>query len=86
MFGVNPWKLMQWMGHKRVDETMLYVHFAEAHMRPHPEAILEAQRGHDDPDRKIVAMLDARRLCVPRGSHAAAEPRVDRENEMISAG
>lgn len=34
MFGVNPWKLMLWMGHKRIDETMLYVHFAEAHMRP----------------------------------------------------
>jgi hypothetical protein len=32
MFGVNPWKLMFWMGHKRIDETMLYVHFAEAHM------------------------------------------------------
>jgi len=63
MFGVNPWKLMQWMGHKRVDETMLYVHFAEAHMRPHLEPILEAQRGHDDPDQKIIAMLDARRLC-----------------------
>ena len=28
MFGVNPWKLMLWMGHKRIDETMLYVHFA----------------------------------------------------------
>ncbi|TMQ02567.1 MAG: hypothetical protein E6J91_51250 [Deltaproteobacteria bacterium] len=33
MFGVNPWKLMTWMGHKRIDETMLYVHFAEAHLR-----------------------------------------------------
>jgi integrase len=21
MFGVNPWKLMTWMGHKRIDET-----------------------------------------------------------------
>jgi hypothetical protein len=28
MFGVNPWKLMTWMGHKRIDQTMLYVHFA----------------------------------------------------------
>jgi hypothetical protein len=25
----------------------------------------EAQRGHDAPDRKVVAMLDARRLCLP---------------------
>jgi hypothetical protein len=35
--------------HKRIDETMLYVHFAEAHLRPLPEPILSAQRGHDDP-------------------------------------
>jgi len=63
MFGMNPWKLMQWMGHKRVDETMIYVHFAEAHMRPLPEPVLRAQRGHDDPAQKIIAMLDARQLC-----------------------
>jgi integrase len=42
MFGVNPWKLMLWMGHKRIDETMLYVHFAEAHLRPLPEPVLGA--------------------------------------------
>jgi hypothetical protein len=29
MFGVNPWHLMTWMGHKQVIETMLYVHLAE---------------------------------------------------------
>ena len=85
MFGVNPWKLMQWMGHKRVDETMLYVHFAEAHMRPHPEPILEAQRGHDDPDQKIIAMLDARRLCEPRGKGVANPKAITAENlEVLS--
>ena len=41
MFRVNPWKLMQWMGHKRIGETMLYVHFAEAHLRPFPQEILQ---------------------------------------------
>ncbi len=60
MFGVNPWKLMLWMGHKRIDETMLYVQFAEVHMRPVPETILAAGRGSDDPDRRIIAMLSAR--------------------------
>jgi hypothetical protein len=44
MFGVNPWKLMLWMGHKRIDETMLYVHFAEAYMRPLPDLILAVGR------------------------------------------
>ncbi len=63
MFGANPWKLMQWLGHKRIDETMLYVHFAEAHLRPLPEPVLMAQRNELDPDRRIVLMLDARRLC-----------------------
>jgi hypothetical protein len=90
MFGVNPWKLMQWMGHKRVDETLLYVHFAEAHMRPHPEPILRAQEGQNDPDQKIVAMLDARRQCLPaaaqRGSHVAAESGPPEETKMLSAG
>ena len=26
--GVNPWRLQAWMGHDRIDETMLYVHVA----------------------------------------------------------
>jgi integrase len=85
MFGVNPWKLMQWMGHKRVDQTMLYVHFAEAHMRPHAEPILLAQRGHDDPDQKIIAMLDARRLCETdgRGKGVANPKAITDEDQMI---
>jgi hypothetical protein len=62
---------MLWMGHKRIDETMLYVHFEEAHLRPLPEVLVQAQRGHDDPDRRVIAMLGARRL-IPRGSHVAA--------------
>ena len=37
-------------GHKRIDETMLYVQFAEVHMLPLPETILVAGRGSDDPD------------------------------------
>jgi hypothetical protein len=36
MFGVNPWKFMQWTGHERVDETMLHV--------PEIIAILDARR------------------------------------------
>lgn len=54
---------MQWMGHKRIDETMLYVHFAEAHLKPLPEPVVAASRGIEDPDAKIVAMLGARQAC-----------------------
>ena len=66
----------------RIDETMLYVHFAEAHLRPLPEAVLQAQRGHDDPDRRVIAMLGARRL-VPRGSHVAADSGPSEESLLI---
>jgi len=64
-FGVNPWKLMQWMGH--------------------PEPILQAQRGHDDPDQKVIAMLDARRLCetVGRGKGVANPKALTDENLSI---
>lgn len=72
MFGANPWKLMNWMGHKRIDETMRYVHFAEAHLRPLPEAITEAAKGHQDPDEKILGMLAARARC---GKHMAKAQR-----------
>jgi len=84
MFGVNPWKLMLWMGHKRIDETMLYVHFAEAHLRPLPEPLLGAQRGHDDPDKKVIAMLSARSICVPRGSRVAVNGARTDEKSLIS--
>ena len=60
MFGVNPWKLMQWMGHKRIDETMRYVHFAESHLRPLPPRLVEIGACQIDPDRRIVTMLGAR--------------------------
>jgi hypothetical protein len=53
---------MLWMGHKRIDETMLYVHFAKAHLRPLPEVVVQTQRGQDDPDRRVIAMLGALRL------------------------
>ena len=42
MFGVNPWRLQTWMGHKRIDETMLYVNFAGNHLRQLPPTIITA--------------------------------------------
>jgi len=36
LVGVNPWRLQAWMGHNRIDETMLYVHVASSHPRPLP--------------------------------------------------
>ncbi|MCK9459401.1 MAG: tyrosine-type recombinase/integrase [Proteobacteria bacterium] len=67
LFGVNPWSLQNWMGHKRIDETMRYVHFANDHRRPWPEAVAEAYRSEADPDRRIVKMLSARGTTAEHG-------------------
>jgi hypothetical protein len=76
MFGVNPWRLQAWMGHKRIDETMLYVHVAEAHARELPDLVREASENERDPDRRIVAMLGARGKGVARTEGHAAETRM----------
>jgi len=46
--------------HKRIDETMIYVHMAENHRREIPEPVLAAAAGETDPDRRILKMLAAR--------------------------
>ncbi len=73
LFGVNPWRLQAWMGHKRIDETMLYVHVAEAHVRELPEEIRDAAIGEVDPDARILRMLGARGTFVPRNDVRRAE-------------
>jgi integrase len=77
LFGVNPWRLQSWMGHKRIDETMIYVHVAENHRRETPESILAAAAGEQDPDRRVVKMLG------PRGSHVAASSVSSEESRLI---
>lgn len=69
LFSVNPWRLQGWMGHKRIEETMLYVHVATDHVREVPSLIREAAHGENDPDIRIVAMLGAR-LRVPFGTQS----------------
>ena len=76
LFGVNPWRLQAWLGHKRIDETMLYVHVAEAHPRELPEHVQQAARIEGDPDRRILAMLAARGNTVAKTQ--AAETEVER--------
>ena len=66
LFGVNPWRLQAWLGHKRIEETMRYVHVAEDHPREQPECVQLAAIGVGDPDRRVIAMLGA------RGSYVAA--------------
>ena len=66
LFGVNPWRLQVWLGHKRIDETMIYVHVAEAHGREWPAALHEAAASEVDPDKRILAMLGARGKAVAK--------------------
>ena len=51
---------MRWMGHKRIDETQLYVHFADAHRRPLPPVLVALGAREHDPDRRVLAMLGGR--------------------------
>jgi hypothetical protein len=55
-----------WMGHKRIDETMIYVHVAEHHRREIPEASATGALSETDPNRRILAMLSARGNELPR--------------------
>lgn len=59
-FGVNPWQLMEWMGHKRIDETMGYVHLVERRPRPIPTEIVEPGMKAIDPTMRVLAQLSAR--------------------------
>jgi hypothetical protein len=64
LFGVNPWRLQAWLGHKRIDETMLYVHVAEAHPRQPPKHVQKAARRISDPDA---------RACDARSADSSSE-------------
>ncbi|HET9621233.1 MAG TPA: tyrosine-type recombinase/integrase, partial [Kofleriaceae bacterium] len=81
LFGVNPWRLQSWMGHKRIEETMLYVHIASDHMREVPPQIREAALGENDPDNRIICMLGARHR-VPFGTRSEGQAT---ERAVISA-
>ena len=79
LFGVNPWRLQAWLGHKRIDETMLYVHVAESHAREWPQTVQEAAKTEIDPDKRIIAMLGA------RGENLAKTTGRGDQDLMISA-
>jgi integrase len=73
MFGVNPWTLMRGMGHKRIDETMLYVNLADAHRRQLPEKCVASGARETDPDRRIIVMLGCRGTQVASGGGSDRE-------------
>ena len=77
---MNPWRLQAWLGHKRIDETMLYVHVAETHPRKLPEHIITAALGVDDPDERGLTMMSV------RGKTVAKPATVDDQILRVSNG
>lgn len=75
LFEVNPWRLMTWLGHKAITQTIGYVHVAESHRRDIPPELLAAAEGHTDPTRRVLKMLGARVLLrQPDGNTTAPTP------------
>jgi integrase len=81
MFGINPWTLNAWMGHKAMEETMRYVHVAEHHHRAIPDAIREAGDGEPDVTKRVVKLLGARGDLDGSGTPAAQTEGEVRETE-----
>ena len=80
--GVNPWHLMKWLGHKRIDETMLHVNIAEHHGRELPEALREAAKGDHDPEARIIRLLGA----GARPQQPSRDPRARSDGQPSLAG
>ena len=51
---------MEWMGHKRIDETMGYVHVVERKPRPIPSELVEIGMKEIDPTQRVLKQLAAR--------------------------
>ncbi len=83
MFGVNPWTLNGWLGHKAMEETMRYVHVADHHHRNIPTVVERAGGGISDVTARVVAMLSARGEVDGRGNSVATEGDRREETEGI---
>ena len=79
MFGVNPWDLNAWMGHKAMEETMRYVHVARNHRLEIPDVVRCAGEGIADSGQRVIAMMSQRsdlqpaRRCITVASGGGPE-------------
>jgi hypothetical protein len=83
---VNPWRLQAWLGHKRIDETMIYVHVAEVHGRELPEEVQRAALGIMDPDARVLAMLGARGKNLAKTAAPGSEISVVATASVVRSG
>jgi len=78
---------MTWLGHKRIDETMRYVHVADSHRRDLPPEVLAAAEGEFDPDRRILKLLAGRaNLRQPDGNTNKAHENLVGFSRYLVAG
>ncbi len=66
MLRVNPWELMVWLGHRRLEETQLYADTARAHQRQIPRSVREAGAEEIDPEARVLIQLSARLSLLPQ--------------------
>jgi hypothetical protein len=71
-------------GRKRIEGTMIYVSYANAHRSPIAPEILTAVTGAMDPDQRVLGMLSARaRVTIAeaerRGTQVASGPKRKRD-------
>jgi integrase len=71
LFGVNQNTLQDWLGHEDYAETKGYIQTASTLNREIPEVVLAAGEKIRDPERRILAMLGARRWVEASGQKLA---------------
>jgi hypothetical protein len=94
LLGVSPWSLQAWMGHGRIDETMLYVHVAQNHRWPLPVELVAAGENVSDPDQRVLRQLAARAAVrtvgadgiVSRGRGVDTAARASRTKRAVAVG
>jgi hypothetical protein len=67
-----------------MDETLLYVHLAQAHRRPLPAHVAEGALDERDPDRRVLNMLGARVRQVPVAKARPWELRQPRRGKYVA--
>jgi integrase len=78
MFGVNPWLLQVWLGHKSLQQTQQYTHLAENHRLEMPEHITRAGESEPDLTKRVLAQLSARAAgrCISVASQEGSKEEV----------
>lgn len=84
LLGMNPFRLQAWMGHARMEETLLYVHVAQAHPRPLPAHMAEAGLGEIDSELRALRILGARAAQIGTNTSKPWDLRAPRRGTGVA--